>query len=245
MVGNCLPYGGRIKIMQTIQEKALFIADSHYPHHGDDFLILLQKLSSGEITTPQLFLMGDNFDLLFGYNDYIQTFSKDAIDLMNRLSQKMEIHYFEGNHDFCLKELFPDMRVYSRDEQPIVFNMNKKRVAVSHGDKYATGLGYDLYCHLLRNKTTLTLLKPLEKQIIDHRMKKLSQKKICHHFQGFEKRVSVILSYYTDIDLVIEGHFHQAKRFDKYISLPSLACQREIGMVLDGEIIFVSSDTLL
>ena len=62
--------------MITIKEQALFIADSHYPHHGDAFLDLLKKLERGEIETPQLFLMGDNFDLLFGHNDYIQTFSK-------------------------------------------------------------------------------------------------------------------------------------------------------------------------
>jgi len=244
MVGNCLPYGGRIKIMQTIQEKALFIADSHYPHHGDDFLILLQKLSSGEITASQLFLMGDNFDLLFGYNEYIQTFSKDAIDLLNVLSQKLEIHYFEGNHDFCLKELFPDIRVYSREEQPIVFNMNEKYVAISHGDKYVTGAGYDLYCSVLRSRTTLTMLRPFEKLIIDHRMKKLSQKKICRTFNGFEKRVEAILSHYTDADLIVEGHFHQAKRIGKYVSLPSLACQREVGVVRDGDIVFISVDSL-
>jgi len=228
----------------TIQEGALFIADSHYPHHGNDFLLLLQKLVSKEITTPQLFLMGDNFDLLFGYNDYIQTFSQEAIDLLQALSKTTEIHYFEGNHDFCLKELFPDIYVYSRGEQPVQFMLNEKQVAVSHGDKYVTGAGYDLYCRLLRNKTTLTLLRPFEKWIIDHRMGKLSQKKICRTFHGFEKRVEAILSHYKDADLVIEGHFHQAKRVGKYISLPSLACQREVGVIKESEIMFVSVDAL-
>jgi len=227
-----------------IKEGALFIADSHYPHHGDDFLLLLQKLSLGEIQPPQLFLMGDNFDLLFGHNDYIQTFSKEAIVLLQELSKTMEIYYLEGNHDFCLKELFPDIHVYSREEQPVHFMLHEKDVAISHGDKYVTGAGYDLYCKLLRNQITLTLLRPFEKFIIDHRMQKLSQKKICRTFHGFEKRVEAILSHYEDADLVIEGHFHQAKRVGKYISLPSLACQREVGVVKDGDIVFVSVDTL-
>jgi len=227
-----------------IEEGALFIADSHYPHHGNDFFLLLQKLVSKEITTPQLILMGDNFDLLFGYNDYIKTFSKEAINLLQALSKTTKIHYLEGNHDFCLKELFPDIHVYSREEQPVQFMLNEKQVAVSHGDKYVTGAGYDLYCKLLRNKTTLTLLRPFEKWIIDHRMGKLSQKKICRTFHGFEKRVEAILSHYEDADLVIEGHFHQAKKIGKYVSLPSLACQREVGVVKDGEIMFVSVDTL-
>ncbi len=142
--------------MITIKEKALFIADSHYPHHGDAFLDLLKKLEKGEVKTSQLFLMGDNFDLLFGYNDYIQTFSTEAISLLQTLSKKLEIHYFEGNHDFCLNKLFPDIKVYSREEQPKMFKLGEKKVAISHGDKYVTGFGYDLYCKIIRNKTTLT-----------------------------------------------------------------------------------------
>ncbi len=224
--------------LPAIADGALFVADSHYPHHGDAFLALLQKLDSGVLQTPQLFLMGDNFDLLFGYNDYIQTFSQEAIALLQTLSEKMDIHYFEGNHDFCLKPIFPDMHIYSRNKQPAFFEMDGKRVGISHGDRYVTGFGYDLYCKVLRNRTTLILLKPFEKAIIDHRMKKLSQKRICHSFEGFEKRVEAILAHYTDADLVIEGHFHQARSVGKYVSLPSLACQKQIAVVKNGEILF-------
>jgi len=224
--------------MISIKEQAFFIADSHYPHHGDAFLDLLKKLESGELHTSQLFLMGDNFDLLFGHNDYIQTFSKEAIVLLQTLSQKLEIHYFEGNHDFCLKDVFPDMHVYSREEQPVMFKLREKKVAISHGDKYATGFGYDLYCKVLRNKTTLTFLKPFEKAVIDHRMKQLSKKHICFTFHGFDKRVEEILEHYTEADLVIEAHFHQCKTVGKYISLPSLACEGMVGVIEEGEMRF-------
>ena len=233
-MGNA-PYGDE---MISIKENAIFIADSHYPHHGNAFLKLLQKLDRNEILTPQLFLMGDNFDLLFGYNNYIQSFSKEAIELLQKLSKIVDIHYFEGNHDFCLKELFPDMKVYSREEQPILFILGEKKVAISHGDKYETGLIYDLYCKVLRNKTTLTLLKPFDKSIIDDRMQKLSEKNICHTFEHFENRVEEILEHYKNVDLVIEGHFHQSKIVGKYISLPSLACQNEVAVIENGKIVF-------
>ncbi len=182
--------------------------------------------------------MGDNFDLLFGYNDYIQTFSKEAVDLLQKLSETLEIHYFEGNHDFCLQTLFPKIRVYTREEQPVMFRWQEKRVALAHGDRYVTGFGYELYCRILRNKYTLTLLKPFEKSIIDSRMKKLSQKNICRTLDGFEKKVEEILSYYPDTDLVIEGHFHQAKRVGRYCSLPSLACQGELAVAREGKVVF-------
>jgi UDP-2,3-diacylglucosamine hydrolase len=225
-------------LIYKIQENAIFIADSHYPHHGNEFLNLLQKIENREIQTQQLFLMGDNFDLLFGHNDYIQTFSEEAIALLKRLSESIEIHYFEGNHDFCLKDIFANINVYSRDLQPVMFKLGEKKVAISHGDKYVTGFGYDLYCKILRNQTTLTLLKPFEKAIIDDRMQKLSAKNICHSFKGFEKRVEEILKHYEDADLVIEGHFHQSKTIGKYISLPSLACQGMVGVIEEGKMVF-------
>lgn len=224
--------------MVEIQEKAIFIADSHYPHHGDSFLRTLQKIDTEEIKTKQLFLMGDNFDLLFGHNDYIQTFSSEAIALLRKLSKKIEIHYFEGNHDFCLQAIFPHIKVYTRENQPVIFAMNEKKVAISHGDKYVTGLGYDLYCKILRSKTTLTLLKPFETFIINDRMKKLSKKHICHTFYGFEKRVEKILENYEEVDLVIEGHFHQSKVIGKYISLPSQACQNMVAVVEKESVVF-------
>lgn len=228
----------RTKELMTIKEQALFIADSHYPHHGDAFLVLLKKLYSGEMHTPQLFLMGDNFDLLFGYNEYIQTFSSEAITLLQKLSTKLEIHYFEGNHDFCLKELFPNIKVYSREEQPVRFTLGEKKVAISHGDRYVTGVVYDLYCKVLRNKGTLTLLKPFSKMLIDDRMKKLSQKNICHVFKNFEESVEKILENYQDADMVIEGHFHQSRIIGRYISLPAQACQDKVAVIEEGSVVF-------
>ena len=230
--------------MHEIKEGTLFIADSHYPHHGDAFLSLLKALESGRVTTPQLFLMGDNFDLLFGYNDYTLTFSKEAIEILQHLSKKMEIHYFEGNHDFCLNSLFPDIHVYSREEQPVYFTYGEKQVGLSHGDRFEAGMLYGLYCKVLRNPVTLTLLRPFERRIIDHRMAKLSQKEICRHFKGFDKRAEAIVSHYSKVDMVIEGHFHQGCKIGKYVSLPSLACQELIAVAKAGEIAFWDIHTL-
>ena len=223
---------------KIIRENALFIADAHYPHHGDELLKILKNIESQKIETTQLFLMGDIFDLLFGYNDYIKKFSKEAITLLQKLSQKIEIHYIEGNHDFCLEKLFPNISVYQREEQPVEFELNTQIVYLAHGDLYETGFGYSLYCKLLRNRTTLTLLRPFESKIIDDRIEKLKQKKICREFKNFEKRAKKIIAHYPKNSLIIEGHFHQAKRFKNYISLPSLACQKQVAMVSNGELVF-------
>ncbi|CAA6801464.1 MAG: FIG022708: hypothetical protein [uncultured Sulfurovum sp.] len=225
-------------IISQIKEGALFIADAHYPHHGEEFLTLLQDIKNAKITTSQLFLMGDIFDLLFGHNTYIQDFSIKAIQLLKKLSHNLEIIYLEGNHDFCLKEIFPNIKVYPREEQPIHYQLNQQEVYLSHGDKYVTGVGYNLYSKILRHKITLTLLKPLEKKIINHRMKKLKAKRICGNFKGYQKRFDTIRSHYPKNSLIIEGHFHQSLVHENYVSLPSLACQGKIGVVKNGEIIF-------
>lgn len=230
--------------MIEIREGALFLADSHYPHHGDEFLILLQKLLDREIDAPQLFLMGDNFDLLFGYNDYIQTFSSDVIALLKKLSKTLEIHYLEGNHDFLLKNIFTNIKIYDRDQQPVACRLGEKRVAISHGDRYATGFAYDFYCKMLRNKTAMTLLKPFERRIINHYMTQLSQKHICRQLRGFRKKAEKILKYYDNADMVIEGHFHQAVVIGKYISLPSLACQKKVGVARGSKVVFETISNL-
>ena len=221
-----------------IKEGAIFIADAHYPHHGDEFLKILQKIENREIITSQLFLLGDIFDLLFGYNEYIKSFSIDAITILQKLSKDIEIHYIEGNHDFCLKDIFPHIRVYNRESQPIEFRLNNQSVYLSHGDIYETGVGYDIYSRLLRNRFTLTILRPFEKIIIDYQIKRLKNKNICHGFKRFEKKAVAISRHYPPNSLIIEGHFHQAKEFKNYISLPSLACQKEIGVIVNQKLIF-------
>ncbi len=226
--------------MHVIQENALFVADSHYPNHGEEFLILLKKLKSGEIVTPQLFLMGDNFDLLFGYNDYIQTFSSEAISLLQQLSLKLEIHYFEGNHDFLLTEIFPNIKIYPRESQPVFFSLNEKRAGLSHGDQYALGWKYDLYCRIQRSRLFFKLLSPFGKWLVDHQISKMKQKNICRPMRNFEMRVEAILAHYGDADLAIEGHYHEGKIIGRYISLPSLACQGQAGVVRNGKLVFES-----
>lgn len=226
-------------LIPEIKENALFVADAHYPHHNSILLKVLQNIKNSKIHTPQLILMGDIFDLLFGHNKYIQTFSQEAIALLKELSQTLEIIYLEGNHDFCLKEVFPNIKVYSREEQPIHYKLNNQDVFLSHGDKYETSLGYNTYCKLIRNKTLLTLLRPLEKKIIDHRMEKLKVKKICGDFKDYKKRFDAIRSHYPKDSIIIEGHFHQSLVHENYVSLPSLACQGKIGIVRNGEIVFI------
>lgn len=225
--------------LPKILDNAIFIADAHYPHHGDEFYQLLVDIDSGVLKPSQIFLMGDIFDLLFGYNEYIKSFSLKAIELLNKISLKIPIIYIEGNHDFSLETIFKDISIYPQSQQPLYFDLDGKVVALSHGDLFDTPLSYRIYSKILRNRYTLTILKVWQKSIIDYRMAKLAQKSICRKFIDFESKVDRILNSYRDVDLVVEGHFHQGVKIKNYISLPSLACQKQIATIENGNFVFV------
>jgi len=57
--------------------------------------------------------------------------------------------------------------------------------------------------------------------------------------ENFKKRVEKIVRHYPkDVDLIIEGHYHQACIIGNYIALPSLACQSQFGVMKKGSLVF-------
>ena len=105
----------------VVKSGAIFIADSHENENRENFWCFLCALKSDEIKTPQLFLMGDMFDFL-----------ASAID---ELGEKMEIYYFEGNHDFNLAPLFKNVKAYPIGAQPVKFASEcGQSLLIAHGD---------------------------------------------------------------------------------------------------------------
>ena len=119
----------------VIKEGAIFIADSHENENRKNFLRFLYALKSGEIKTPQLFLMGDMFDFLAAQCEFFVKFYEPYIDVINEISKKTEIYYFEGNHDFNLAPLFKNVKTYPIGAQPVKFASKcQKCVFIAHGD---------------------------------------------------------------------------------------------------------------
>ena len=119
----------------VIKEGAIFIADSHENENRKNFLRFLYALKSGEIKTPQLFLMGDMFDFLAAQCEFFVKFYEPYIDVINEISEKTEIYYFEGNHDFNLAPLFKNVKTYPIGAQPVKFASKcQKCVFIAHGD---------------------------------------------------------------------------------------------------------------
>ena len=225
----------------VIKEGAFFIADAHTNKNRDILYEFLSQIKRGDLKPSQLFLMGDIFDLLIGGVKYTQDINKNYINLINEISKKVEIFYFEGNHDFNLKKLFPNIKVFPYNNQPVIFRMNNKKVMLLHGDK-AASLSYILYTAIIRSKVVLSIISLcdnlaggfISKKIINSQY----NKKICKNIDNFK---TIILNRVkklpiSQVDTILEGHFHQdiqieLKKSKKYINIPSFACNKSFIIV--------------
>ena len=214
-------------------EGAIFLSDAHYSFKHTRLLDFLKALRVQEIQTPQLILMGDVFDLLFGGIATTIERNQEAIDLINTLSDNIEILYLEGNHDFNVISIFPGVEVFTLQQQPLVAQFKEQRVALAHGDFKGPAL-YRFYTALIRKSWVLKILNVINTIgrgfIIKRLDSRLEHKKECREIAGFEALTQERLSaeYLKEFDLFIEGHFHQERSFKVgsclYTNLPAFAC---------------------
>ncbi len=212
--------------MIEIRSGAVFIADSHINSferlHFIDYLLKLNP--------PQVFLMGDIFNLFIPHIRSSLNAHKEHILALNKLSARSETFYFFGNHDFGINSsIFPNIRIYPRALQPAYFRIyhNKRsfKVALSHGDFFISTL-YSLYINFMNSPLALSLLKLADLlsagKIYDKIELSLAQK----HIKSMRPAISFInarlqkyLKFNSSIDIVIEGHFHSDFR-RLYLDVP-------------------------
>jgi len=208
--------------MIELKDGAIFIADSHYNKNRTELYDVLSKFLTKKHI--QIFLMGDIFDFLSYDSKYFISINQDLINLLNRLSQIHQIIYLEGNHDFNLTNLFPDIIVIKRSSQPFILKSKSQTISLAHGDIF-TPFGYEVFTYILRSFIFIKFINfiDIKNFISKYVEKKLIKKYICRKQDGFEKFIQKRVKYYKT-DLVIEGHFHQGYMSNKYINIPSFAC---------------------
>lgn len=192
---------------------------------------------------PQVFLMGDIADLFIGHIPSSLRANRHLIDKINALSQKCEVFYFEGNHDFGIdSSILPNVKIYPRFLQPALFDFDGQIYALAHGDIFI-GNGYEIYIKVMNSALTLSALKLLDicsfGKIYDFANTKVNAKKIHHlefakdSFCSFAKRrvecyVNAIAksskicvgksegtSQKIQIRGIIEGHFHIGQKISQ------------------------------
>lgn len=224
-----------------IKNGAIFIADAHENDKRDKFYHFLTKIDNKEILTPQLFLMGDMFDLLVGKVEYTLHKNQKYIELLNKIALHVEIIYFEGNHDFALSNTFKNITVIPIQKQPQKFILEDDTlVYLSHGDKYG-GFIHTTYTRLIRASMVLKVLNFIDKyfgNFISETIENDQHKKnICKKIDNFEAIISEKLHKYkaSKKSYIAEGHYHQNYSFKQndinYINFPSFACNQSYFIV--------------
>ena len=214
-----------------LEESAIFVADSHFNKKNRHFQSFLKKLENQEIKTKQLFLMGDNFDFISGESKYFIKQNQELIEILNKLSKEIQIVYLEGNHDYNLAKLFPNILVIKREKQPLIIKYKEQSIALSHGDNFINW-HYDLYCKIIRNGPLLKFLNLIDfNNIISKKIDNaLLEKNICHLIKDFKSLAIKRISNYKS-DIIIEGHYHQGKTYNidnkTYVNIPSLCCDNK------------------
>ena len=143
-----------------LKKGAIFVADVHYhPGLREEFIPFLERLEA-----PQLFLMGDIFDLLVGGVEATVVQNAPLIQALNQWCADKECFYLEGNHDFLLADIFPGIKIIDRFAQPLVVQAGSKRVALAHGDIHIDGL-YRRYIEALQSPKLIACLNFLNRYV--------------------------------------------------------------------------------
>ena len=226
----------------VVKSGAIFIADSHENENRENFWCFLCALKSDEIKTPQLFLMGDMFDFLASECEFFVKFYERYVRAIDELGEKMEIYYFEGNHDFNLAPLFKNVKAYPIGAQPVKFASEcGQSLLIAHGDiflpfvsKYALRFlrvkwflkTMNFFDKFLKFKFSKQILNKLKRRILDY--------KIPNFKNLVEAKMRRYNAFY-EADVVIEGHYHQGEQYtigkQKYINIPSFACEQSYFVV--------------
>ncbi|AJD06861.1 UDP-2,3-diacylglucosamine diphosphatase [Campylobacter lari] len=221
-----------------IKENAIFIADAHENENRRGFWEFLQALKDKKIQAPQLFLMGDIFDLLIYEVKATHGFAKVYIDLLEELADEIEIIYLEGNHDFNLAKFFKKVKVFSIKQQPLLCEFQDKTlVKLAHGDIFLKP--FLQFClKSLRNHYLLFFLNFLniisKEKITQKILKNQNKKQLIRKIPHFSTLIKERLKHYN-IGFMIEGHYHQDVFLEyeniKYLNLATFAYKESFFVV--------------
>jgi len=120
---------------------------------------LLSFLAHVEEHAEQLFIMGDLFDYWFEYKYVVPRGYHHVISKLGMLVEHgVKVHYLAGNHDFWLRDFFPNDLGIPVYREPFAIDLRGKKFFLHHGDGLATrDTGYRILKKILRNRVNIFL----------------------------------------------------------------------------------------
>ena len=212
----------KINLNLQKNKKAYFAGDFHLGKPNDYDTNIREKyivkwLEYIESDAQEIFLMGDVFDFWF---EYKKTVPKGYVRLLGKLANmsdnKINIHYFVGNHDMWTINYFESLgiKVY---HNPYEFKINDLIFLIGHGDGLGKGdQGFKFLKRIFRNKIVQKLFRIFHPDIGISLGNYLSRKKN----KNINNKSSIInddriFNYCKDMetnnhhDVYIFGHSHK------------------------------------
>jgi len=197
-----------------------FISDVHLGLHDrgrekEKEERLLSFLSHVEEHGEQLFIVGDLFDYWFEYKYVIPRGYHHTISKLARLVEKgIAVHYVAGNHDFWLKDFFPNDLGIPVYKNPFAMMLRGKKFYFHHGDGLALkDTGYRILKKILRNKFSIFLFSIVHPGITAPIAKGTSRSSREYTANKDYGETDGMLQFATEkikegCDVVIMGHRH-------------------------------------
>ena len=120
---------------------------------------LLSFLDHVEKHAEQLFIMGDLFDYWFEYKSVVPRGYHHVISKLGMMVDGgLKIHYVAGNHDFWLRDFFPNELGIPVYKDPFGIELRGKKFFLHHGDGLALNdTGYRILKKILRSPVSIFL----------------------------------------------------------------------------------------
>ncbi|ABB32994.1 metallophosphoesterase [Geobacter metallireducens RCH3] len=198
--------------------RAIFIADAHLRHEGDEnYRLLVEFLTELRGTVDTLFILGDLFEFWIGYETVPFTHYLPILKKLQELAENgTEIVYLEGNHDFHMGPFFTKTLGARVHPGPALVTIEGKQVYLCHGDEVNSRdysyrlLRFILHSSLVRAATRV--VPPSVASRIAERMSRGSRKNHGRRQHRWDYpallREFAARRFREGCDVVVSGHFH-------------------------------------
>jgi UDP-2,3-diacylglucosamine hydrolase len=202
------------------------VSDLHLnPSSPDRNLKFLKFLEQSFSNGDRVIILGDLFDLWFGWSKLFFNFQRDILNRMNDLAESgLSLIYVEGNRDFGISELKGSMFADVFPDE-LRLKWGSRTIHAEHGDLInQADRQYRAFRKISKNAFTYFLLRNLPSSwmlpLTAHLEKKLKTTNMGYRIGYPEEACRMFReqAFQNGADIVIAGHFHQEKELKQQLN---------------------------